>query len=87
MKRNMNLTMLMDFYELTMAKGYFENGMKDTVTYFDMFFRNIPDGGGYAIMAGVEQLVDYLKNLKFDKEDIDYLRSKNLFCEEFLEYI
>ena len=87
MKRNMNLTMLMDFYELTMAKGYFENGMKDTVTYFDMFFRNIPDGGGYAIMAGVEQLVEYLKELSFDDEDIEFLRGKKIFDEAFLEYL
>ncbi len=87
MKRNDNLTMLMDFYELTMAKGYFENGMKDIVTYFDMFFRKIPDGGGFAIMAGVEQLVEYLKDLSFDDEDIEFLRSKNIFGEEFLSYL
>ena len=62
MKKDINLTMLMDFYELTMAKGYFSNGMKDTVTYFDMFFRKIPDGGGFAIMAGVEQLVHEWKD-------------------------
>ncbi len=87
MKRNMNLTMLMDFYELTMAKGYFQNGMKDTITYFDMFFRNIPDGGGYAIMAGVEQLVEYLRELSFDDEDIEFLRGKGMFGEEFLDYL
>ena len=87
MKRNMNLTMLMDFYELTMAKGYFENGMKDQITYFDMFFRNIPDGGGYAIMAGVEQLVEYLRELSFDDEDIEFLREKKIFDEAFLEYL
>ena len=82
-----NLTMLTDFYELTMANGYFEAGMKDNVAVFDMFFRRIPDGGGYAIMAGLEQAIDYLKNLKFDDEDIEYLRSKNMFCEEFLDYL
>ncbi|MBQ6846141.1 MAG: nicotinate phosphoribosyltransferase, partial [Oscillospiraceae bacterium] len=87
MKRNINLTMLMDFYELTMANGYFENGMKDTITYFDMFFRRIPDGGGFAIMAGVEPLVEYLRDLSFDDEDIAFLREKNIFCEEFLEYL
>ena len=87
MKRNINLTMLMDFYELTMANGYFENGMKDTITYFDMFFRRIPDGGGFAIMAGVEPLVEYLRDLSFDEEDIAFLREKNIFCEEFLEYL
>ncbi len=87
MKRDMNLTMLMDFYELTMAKGYFQNGMKDTITYFDMFFRKIPDGGGFAIMAGVEQLVEYLRELSFDDEDIAFLREKGMFDEGFLEYL
>lgn len=82
-----NLTMLTDFYELTMANGYFEAGMKDDIAVFDMFFRRVPDGGGFAIMAGLEQMIDYLKNLKFSDEDIDYLRSKNMFCEEFLEYL
>ena len=87
MENKMNLTMLTDFYELTMANGYFETGMADDIAYFDMFFRRVPDGGGYAIMAGVEQMIDYLKNLKFTDEDIDYLRSKNLFCEDFLKYL
>ncbi len=84
---NMNLTMLTDFYELTMANGYFQNGLQDKQAYFDMFFRKVPDNGGFAIMAGVEQLIDYLKNLKFDDKDIEYLRSKNLFSEEFLQYL
>lgn len=83
----LNLTLLTDFYELTMANGYFENGLKDKIVYFDMFFRKIPDGGGFAILAGVEQLIEYLQNLKFDDPDIEYLRSKNLFCEEFLQYL
>ena len=87
MRLHNNLSMLTDFYEFTMANGYLKAGIADTTAYFDMFFRKIPDGGGYAIMAGVEQLVDYLKNLKFDKDDIAYLRSKGCFCEEFLEYI
>ena len=78
--------MLTDFYELTMANGYFKNGFKDTVAYFDMFFRKVPDDGGFVIMAGVEQLVDYLSDLKFTKEDIEYLRGKG-FNEEFLDYL
>lgn len=87
MDKKMNLTMLTDFYEITMANGYFETGMADNIAYFDMFYRRVPDGGGYAIMAGVEQLIDYLKNLKFTDDDIEYLRSKNMFCEDFLEYL
>ncbi|QQY79823.1 nicotinate phosphoribosyltransferase [Keratinibaculum paraultunense] len=86
-KEKKNLTMLADFYEFTMANGYLENGMEDTIAYFDMFFRSIPDGGGFAIMAGVEQLIGYLKNLKFYDEDIEYFRSKDMFSEEFLEYL
>ena len=82
-----NLTLLTDFYEITMAGGYFENGFKDKTAYFDMFYRKNPDKGGFAIMAGVEQMVEYLKNLKFTDEDIEYLRSKNMFSEEFLEYM
>lgn len=86
-KDSRNLTMLTDFYEITMANGYFANGFKDTICYFDMFFRKVPDKGGFAIMAGVEQLVEYLKNLKFDDDDIAFLRSKNIFDEEFLHYL
>lgn len=82
-----NLTMLTDFYEFTMANGYLKNGVADTVAYFDMFFRKVPDDGGYAIMAGVEQLVEYLEDLVFTQQDVEYLRSKGCFCEEFLEYI
>ena len=87
MDKRMNLTMLTDFYEITMANGYFESGMADNIAYFDIFFRRVPDGGGYAIMAGLEQLIDYLKNLRFTEEDIEYLRGKNMFCEDFLEYL
>ena len=76
-----NLTMLADFYELTMAGGYFENGLQNTVAYFDMFFRKIPDNGGFAIMAGVEQLIEYLQSLRFSKEDIAYLKEKKLFSD------
>ncbi len=82
-----NLTLLTDFYELTMANGYFEHGLKDQIAYFDMFFRRVPDNGGFAIMAGIEQLVDYIDNLHFSDEDIDYLRGKGIFCEEFLDYL
>lgn len=82
-----NLTLLTDFYELTMAGGYFENGLKDKIAYFDMFYRKNPDNAGFAIMAGVQQMVDYLKNLKFTEEDIEFLRSKKIFSEEFLDYL
>ncbi len=82
-----NLTMLTDFYQLTMANGYFENGMADTIAYFDMFFRKVPDGGGYAIMAGVEQLVEYLKNLHFTEADLAYLEGRGCFSKGFLEYL
>lgn len=84
---NENLTMLTDFYELTMANGFLENGRGEQIAYFDMFFRRIPDGGGFAIMAGLEQVIHYLKNLCFSEEDIAYLRSKNLFSEPFLDYL
>ena len=82
-----NLTMLADFYEFTMANGYLENNMEDQIGYFDMFFRSIPDDGGFAIMAGVDQLIEYLKNLKFTNEDIQYFKSKKIFGEKFLNYL
>ncbi len=82
-----NLTMLTDFYEITMANGFFETGYGDRIVYFDMFFRRIPDGGGYAVMAGVEQLVHYLNNLSFTDEDIAYLAERKLFDPKFLEYL
>ena len=82
-----NLTMLCDFYELTMAYGYFEKGYKDRITYFDVFYRQCPDGGGFAIAAGLEQIIDYIQELHFSAEDIEYLRNRNLFSEEFLEYL
>ena len=83
----LNMTMLCDFYELTMGNGYFLNGYKDRITYFDVFFRRVPDEGGYVIAAGLEQLIDYIENLHFSEEDIAYLRGRNLFCEEFLDYL
>ena len=85
--KSLNLTMLVDFYELTMAHGYFENDMKDQIAHFDMFFRRVPDEGGFAIMAGLEQLIEYLKHLEFTDEDIEYLRQKQLFSEGFLDYL
>ncbi|MDF2889989.1 MAG: nicotinate phosphoribosyltransferase [Clostridia bacterium] len=81
-----NLTMLTDFYELTMGNGYFVQNYKDKIAYFDMYFRRVPDDGGFAIMAGVQQLIEYLRNLKFEDKDIEYLRTKN-FDEEFLIYL
>ena len=87
MIEKINLTMLTDFYELTMANGYFEADMKDDVAYFDMFFRRVPDDGGYAIMAGLEQVIEYMDNLEFTDRDIEYLRSKKFFSEEFLQYL
>ncbi|MCH5138760.1 nicotinate phosphoribosyltransferase [Clostridiaceae bacterium UIB06] len=82
-----NLTMLVDFYEFTMGNGYLESSTGNKTAYFDMFFRRVPDGGGYCIMAGVQQIIEYLSNLKFSQEDIDYLRSKHTFSNEFLDYL
>ncbi len=79
--------MLTDLYEMTMANGILNSEMRDTITYFDMFFRRVPDKGGYAIMAGLEQLIEYFNNLHFSDEDVSYLRSLNLFDENFLEYL
>ena len=87
MKARDNYTMLFDFYELTMGNGYFQTPLKDKICYFDVFFRDVPDGGGFAIAAGLEQVVDYIQNLRFDDEDIEYLRSKGCFQEEFLDYL
>ena len=83
----LNLTMLCDFYELTMGAGYFANGYTDRITYFDLFFRRCPDGGGFAIAAGLEQIVQYIQKLHFDTEDIAYLRERKCFSEDFLNYL
>ncbi|MDO5400154.1 MAG: nicotinate phosphoribosyltransferase [Eubacteriales bacterium] len=83
----LNLTMLCDFYELTMGYGYFAKGYQERIAYFDLFFRKCPDGGGFAIAAGLEQIVSYIQNLHFGPEDIAYLRSRKLFSEEFLAYL
>ena len=87
MIERLNLTMLTDYYELTMANGYFEKGFRDQIAYFDLFFRRIPDGGGFAITAGLEQVVHFLENMKFEEEDLEFLRSKGHFSEEFLQYL
>ena len=85
--KKLNMTMLCDFYELTMGNGYFQSGYKDRITYFDVFFRTVPDNGGFAIAAGLEQAVQYIQNLHFDEEDIAYLRSRGIFSEGFLDYL
>lgn len=82
-----NLSMLCDFYELTMSNGYFKKGMYNKTAYFDVFFRSVPDGGGFAVAAGLEQVVDYINDLHFSEEDIAYLRAKKIFDEDFLNYL
>ena len=86
-REKLNLTMLCDFYELTMSNGYFKNGYKDRICYFDVFYRQCPDGGGFAIAAGLEQIVHYVQDLHFSQEDIEYLRARGIFDEEFLNYL
>ncbi len=83
----MNMSMLCDFYELTMGNGYFNSGYKDRMTYFDLFFRQVPDGGGFAIAAGLEQVIEYIQELSFSEDDIRYLRSRGMFTEGFLDYL
>ncbi len=82
-----NLTMLCDFYELTMSHGYFKCGLADRIVYFDVFYRENPDNGGFAVAAGLEQIVEYIKELCFDESDIEYLRGHGLFDDDFLEYL
>lgn len=84
---NQRLELVADFYEYTMANGYFNKNMQDRIAYFDVFFRKVPDEGGYAIVAGLEQIINYIRNLSFDEEDINYLRKQNKFSEEFLNYL
>ncbi len=83
----LNYTMLCDFYELTMGNGYFNSGLKDRITYFDLFYRTVPDNGGFAVAAGLEQAIDYIQNLHFTEEDIAYLRGRGMFSEDFLDYL
>lgn len=87
MKDATNYTMLCDFYELTMGNGYFQTGFADRICYFDVFFRSVPDGGGFAIAAGLEQVIEYIKNLSFTEEDISYLQNRGVFSEEFLTFL
>ena len=87
MNGKQNYTMLFDFYEMTMSNGYFQTGLAERICYFDVFFRSVPDGGGFAIAAGLEQVADYIRNLRFDEEDIEYLRGKGLRDEAFLDYL
>ena len=82
-----NISMMMDLYEMTMANGYFANQQKPQKVVFDVFYRKNPDQGGYAVFAGLEQVVEYAENLHFDSADMDYFRSLNLFSEEFLQYL
>ena len=82
-----NYTLLTDFYELTMANGYYELGKKDEIVYFDMFYRKNPNNAGFSIFCGLEQLIEYIKTLHFSTEDIEYLRSLNTFSDGFLEYL
>ncbi|MGN1468028.1 MAG: nicotinate phosphoribosyltransferase [Ruminococcus sp.] len=82
-----NLAMLCDFYELTMSNGFYKNGFYKRSVYFDLFYRTVPDKGGFAIAAGLEQLIKYIEELHFEKDDIEFLRSKKIFDENFLEYL
>lgn len=82
-----NLSMMMDFYEMTMSNGYFREENQEQKVAFDVFYRKNPDGGGFAIFAGLEQILEYIKDLHFSKKDVEYLRSQNMFSEEFLSYL
>ena len=82
-----HLSLLCDYYELTMSNGYYAHNLHEKTTYFDLYFRQIPDGGGYAITAGLQQLIEYIENLHFDQEDIAFLRQKNIFSNDFLNYL
>jgi nicotinate phosphoribosyltransferase len=82
-----NLTMLMDFYELTMSNGYFVKKQRGKKVVFDMFYRRNPDGGGFVIAAGLEQFIEYVRDFKFSDEDIEYLRNKKMFDEDFIQYL
>lgn len=85
MKRNLSL--LSDFYEFTMSNGFFAMNMDKKIAYFDVFFRRIPDNGGYVIFSGLEQVIEYVKNLKFDTTDIEFLKNTKKFSDDFLDYL
>ena len=87
LKNGMNISMLCDFYEFTMSNGYFQNGFKDKIAYFDMFFRKVPDEGGFALAVGLTQLIEYIEKFKFYADDISFLRTKGIFSEDFLNYL
>lgn len=86
-KEERNLSLLADFYEFTMANGYLKEKVHEHITYFDLYFRTVPDNGGFAIFAGLEQFVDYIKNLHFEEDDIEYFKSKGIFSDEFIDYL
>lgn len=86
-REKLNMSMLCDFYELTMGNGYLQAGIQDRITYFDVFFRDVPDKGGFAIAAGLDQIIEYIEDLHFSDEDVAYLRERNLFSEDFLAYL
>ncbi|MEN6328300.1 MAG: nicotinate phosphoribosyltransferase, partial [Syntrophomonas sp.] len=79
--------LLCDYYELTMSNGYFKNGISEKIAYFDVFFREVPDGAGFAIAVGLQQVIDYIENLQFTEDDISFLRDKKLFADDFLTYL
>ena len=82
-----NLSLLCDFYEFTMSNGYLENGLDEQISYFDVFFRKVPDDGGFVVASGLNSIINYIQNLKFSKSDISYLRKTKLFDENFLTYL
>ena len=86
-KNERNLSLLIDFYELTMSNNFMLDNKQNKIACFDVIFRSIPDNGGYCIMAGLEQVIDFIKNLNFSEDDINFLRNENIFNEKFLEYL
>ncbi len=86
-KKDSNLTLLADYYEFTMANGYLEKNKDNVITYFDLYFRSIPDNGGYVVLAGLEQLIEYIENINFSDSDIEYFKNKNIFSDKFIDYL